>query len=263
MVDYLTGITKSELVRLRHMSVRGIPMPFNRAPHLYTPKDDCSCKVYYFYSVLALFPALQLDKLTVYDPYHGEGVSEDVYGHWGTYREIDLLVKIAKGFKELVFISENDRCLNSNYLGGKVAAQPSTWDKMVKDRDGVNSGAGVEMFTFAKGQRAKMVGDHPFYHLRHDGRVVVADDNRDGDDAIPWDNKLHGGEEHSENVDRWLEVIEGGVELRVRRGNDADYVQDGKSLDEMYAISAQLSWKEIKEQGLFVLRVENDPVPWA
>lgn len=267
MIDYLTGITKSELIRLRHMSVRGIPLPIYHAPHLYPPKDDCLYKPYDFHSVLPLFPGLQLNTLTVYDAYHGEGVCEDVYGHWGTYREIEGFVKRAKGFQELAFISANDRCLNSSYLGGWNAPQPSTWDKMIKDRDGVDSGAGVEMFTFASGRRMKMVGDHPFYHLRRGGRVVVADGNRDGYDAIPWDNGIHGGGERGAKVDRQLEVIEGGVEIRVRRGRDADYVQDGKSLceydDELYAIFAQLSWKEIKEQGIFMPGAEDDPVPHA
>ena len=107
--------------------------------------------------------------------------------------------------------------------------QPRTWDAWVKQRDGEESGAGVEMFACKGGVWEEVKGDY-----------VPEEAGGDG-----------GGEE------------EVAIEVRIRRGRGADVVQDGVFKDEYSAnlgkLFEELSWEEIKERGLFVEGAEVDP----
>lgn len=260
-IDYLTTLNPASLSQLRHISLRGLPFPVY-------PFDDDSCyHTHLFSSIPPLFPGLQLDTLEVTDAYHGTDVSEDGWGHNATYFELEGMIKEGKGWKELVFLSASDRWLEDVVFESSAAdgtmtterhgrgAQPGAWDRMIKKRDGEESGARVEMWLCKeKGVWEKVEGNY-------NGEVEnePAKDNLAGDER----SVLSIGVQEGDKSDR--EMVRPSIKVRVRRGEGAEYVQDGSSVDEnestqkLREMFMKLGWKEIKARELFIPGVEEDP----
>ncbi|KAL9023970.1 MAG: hypothetical protein Q9196_006854 [Gyalolechia fulgens] len=239
LVDFLTAINHETLCKLRHIAVRGFPFP------VYRDSEAFGYTTYSFEQVLPLFPGLQLSTLWVGDPFHGKWSSEDGWGHNATYSTVGELIK-SQGFKELIYVVENDRFLKpvrfesqnswsatnaTDSTSGTHEAesrypQPSTWDAMIKERDGPS--AGVEMFRLLE----------------------------DGSHRIPLRTEFETVQEASGKGS------EGQIEVRIKRGTDADHVQKGELVSEwakgLHDMFKGLSWEEIKEKELYV-EAENDP----
>ena len=234
LVDFLCSIDQSSLSNLRHISVCGFPLP------LYP--DDVDLSGYITFSlnyVLLLFPGLQLATFEVKDPYHGDGVGEDGWGHNATYVTVESLIQ-SQGFKELIYTVAHDRFLTpvsftSYGVGSQPKTettgrdpQPSTWDAMIKARDGAESGAAVTM-----------------YRLLHDSKRRVP---------------LKTAFETVQTEDE--EKAEGQIEIRVKRGRGVDYVQKGAEPDEwgqrLLEMFKDSTWKEILGEGRYV-DAEDDP----
>ena len=119
--------------------------------------------------------------------------------------------------------------------------QPETWQRWITERDGEGRGACVEMYTFDVGEGEegvmKKVEGQYGASMERPETVEVADDDDDDD----------GGD-----------TAKVGIEVRVRRGRGADYVQDGKLKGPkdynrpLLEIFRSLSWKEVQEKNLFV-----------
>ena len=118
---------------------------------------------------------------------------------------------------------------------------------MIKERDGFNSGAGVEMYEVSPAGRIKT-------GVVYENVDSPASDDRDQDYG---DYLAYEPDEEDDDDENFA------IEVRIRRGRDADYVQDGKILSEfdrrLHETFAQMSWKDIKEQGLFIPGAERDP----
>lgn len=205
------------------MELKGYPFP------LYSSEGHSSYGMFDFSSVVLLFPGLQLHTLTIHDPYHGKDVSEDGWGHNTSYKEVGNLIKNGKGWKNLVFKSENDHMMEvvkftsvdqagnrSEKVHGRNK-QPGTWDRLIKERDGEGEGAGVEMWVCKKGGKREKVDAEVGYKVRGEGEEDV------------------------------------GIEIRVRRGKGADYVQDAKVGCEYYVellgIFRTMYWREIRRMS--------------
>ncbi|KAL8905046.1 MAG: hypothetical protein Q9171_006824 [Xanthocarpia ochracea] len=229
LLDFLTSINHETLCKLRHIAVRGFSFL------VYRDTEAFAYTTYSFEQVLPLFPGLQLSTLWVGDPFHGKWSSEDGWGHNATYSTVDELIK-SQGFKELIFVVENDRFLkpvrfDSHATSGTQGAesrhpQPSTWDAMIKERDGPS--ASVEMYRLLD----------------------------DGSHRIPLRTEFETVQEATGKGD------EGQIEVRIKRGTNADHVQKGELVNEwakgLYDLFKELSWEEIKEKELYV-EAEDDP----
>ncbi|KAL9074844.1 MAG: hypothetical protein Q9161_001982 [Pseudevernia consocians] len=254
--DYLTTLHPASLAQLSHISVRGLPFPVY-------PVDDESCyHTHLFPGLLPLFPGLRLDTLEVTDAFHGADVGEDGWGHNATYSDLEDLIKEGKGWKELVYTSASDRWLEAvvfeHFANGTVTtetngrdAQPGAWDRMIKERDGEESGAGVEMWARKEEQGVwiKVQGE---YHAEVEDKV--GQDHVDGDgQLVSWDD--------GEGVGR----VRPYIMVKVTRGKGAEYVQDGRSVVEyessrkLRETFEKLGWKEIKARNLFIPGAEDDP----
>ncbi|KAL8904479.1 MAG: hypothetical protein Q9207_003243 [Kuettlingeria erythrocarpa] len=233
LVDFLTSIDHETLCKLRHIAVRGFPFPVYRDPDAY------GYSTYAFNDILPLFPGLQLSTLWVGDPFHGKWSTEDGWGHNASYSAIDDFIK-CQGFKELVYVVENDRFLkrvrfeNSNSWSVTNATdstsgtwepnirypQPSTWDAMMKERDGTT--ASVEMCRLLD----------------------------DGNRRVPLDTEFETIQHATGNGD------EGQIEVRIKRGTNADHAQKGGLVREwdhgLRDLFKEFTWKEIKEKELYV-----------
>lgn len=239
LVDFLTSIDHDTLTTLRHLSVRAYPFPlYPNVP------DPYGYTTYSFDNVLPLFPGLQLATLWVGDCFHGRLAEEDGWGHDAAYDAVEAFIR-SEGFKELIYVVEHDRFMRPVHFTSVKAAtetqpeikttetsdrhpQPSTWDSMMKERDGADSGASVKM-----------------YRLLDDGKV-----------RIPLETDFETVQEASE------EQADGQIEIRVKRGNASDYAQQGEQFNRLAQplsdLFKELTWKEILEKGLY-LNGEHDP----
>ncbi|CAD6581401.1 MAG: hypothetical protein ASARMPRED_000602 [Alectoria sarmentosa] len=283
-VDYLTTLTPASLAQLRHISVRGVPFP------VYPDDDDTRYHTHLFPSLLPLFPGLHLDTLEVIDAFHGKGVDEDGWGHEATYYHLEAMIKKGKGWKELVFKSVSDRWLKAptyeiygvhgtgaTTKTNGLCAQPRVWDRVIKERDGEDSGARVEMWSCGEeGVWEKVEGDYNAEvedeteqdELEDEAQGDSTEDETDQDDTED-DSEPDSPDEYEGPL---LSMGREGdddsrpsIEVRVRRGEGAQYVQDRRSIDEsdssrkLREMFEKLGWKEIKARGLFIPRAENRP----
>ncbi|KAL8634694.1 MAG: hypothetical protein Q9228_007724 [Teloschistes exilis] len=151
LVDFLSSLDHSDLRSVRNVSVRNHPFPLN------VRKGIEDYRTRNFASVLALFPGLQLSLLEVRDTYHVPGTDHDGLVCEAAYSGVEDLIE-ADGFKELRYISDTDCFMmpkefkvssyNTDWSTerGLRDPQPSTWDNLIKERDGKRSGAKAEMF---------------------------------------------------------------------------------------------------------------------
>ena len=236
LVDFLSSIDHRTVSNLRHISVCGYPFPLY--PHT---DDESGYLTYSFNYVLPLFPGLQLASFELKDPYHGDGVDEDGWGHNATYAIVEDLIQ-SQGFKELIYTVEHDRFLrpvsftsHSTAPGSQLETkttgrdpQPSTWDSMIKAKDGADSGAEVAM-----------------YRLLDDSKRRVP--LKTASEAVQPETQ---------------DIADGQIEIRIKRGQGVDYVQKGEVVDRwgqrLLDMFKDLTWKEILERDLYV-DAEYDP----
>ncbi|KAL8653937.1 MAG: hypothetical protein Q9210_001809 [Variospora velana] len=240
LVDFLTSIPDSTLRSLRHVSVRAYPFP------VYPVDAQRGYVTYLFDRVLSLFPGLQLSRLWVGDPYHGVGVDEDPWGHDLAYAMVEMLSR-GDAWRELVYVVEHDRFMKSCPLESIDFAkwsrrdpQPSTWDAMIKERDGVDSGAGVEMCRLFDGGKRRVPLTKEFETVQR---------LEDGFGAMPDDGQIDMS-------------ADGQIEITVRRGRNADVVEKGvtkcEKTEGLRALFKEIGWKGIQARGLY-LDGEDDP----
>ena len=196
---------------------------------------------YFFNYVLLLFPGLQLARFEVKDPYHGDGVDEDGWGHNATYATVESLIQ-SQGFKELIYTVEHGRFLRPvSFTSHGVEPgsqpetettgrdpQPLTWDAMIKAKDGADSGAAVTMNRLLDDSKRRVPSKIAFETIQ------------------PETEDTAGGQ----------------IEIRIQRGQGVDYVQKGEAADRwaqrLLDMFKDLTWKEILEKDLYV-DAEDDP----
>ncbi|KAI1593627.1 Pkinase domain containing protein [Pyrenophora tritici-repentis] len=170
---------------------------------------------------LALLPGLCLDTLVVEDCWHGFGMG-DGWRDVVTYFDIEALLR-SNAWKHLTYITPCTDFIASGYdHRRKRSAQPETWDALLKERDGEEGGAEVQMYIVPDKQEG-VTGNEK----TEDGRIMQ-----------PWQAKP--GHEVNEN---WRiagpdQELKGEVRIVARRGKKATAVQLG--------LGEQRSWAEIK-----------------
>ncbi|KAF2690183.1 hypothetical protein K458DRAFT_413005 [Lentithecium fluviatile CBS 122367] len=212
MLDTLLSVDQAVVTRLRHIQVKAFPFP------LYASGRADFYSIYYFHNALAMLPGLCLDQLIVEDSFHGFGLV-DGWRDVVTYFDIEKLLQ-SDAWKELIYITPNTDFLASGYDHRKKRqVQPETWDAMIKERDGGESGAEVEMWITP--ESGASVGE---------GRTVG--------EPRPW-AAIPG----HEVIQNWRlaapdQDLKGEVRIVARRGKRAIAVQTG--------LSEKKSWKELK-----------------
>jgi hypothetical protein len=135
LLDKLSILPSITLSQIRHVRTGGRPL-------MLQPSGEDDDVYYRLVSALKLLPGLRLDKLTVLGP-SGGGIAYDT---------LEELVKYGNGWRELHFITPNSTMLGFAKMDIFVAdpywrkPQPSTWDEIVRQRDGANSGASVIVY---------------------------------------------------------------------------------------------------------------------
>lgn len=212
MLETLLSVDQAVVTRLRHIRVKAYPFP------LYTSGRPDYSPLYFFHNALSLLPGLNLKQLIIEDSFHGFGLG-DPWRDVVTYFDIESLIK-CDAWKELIYITPNTDFIASGYdHRRKRVAQPEGWDALIKERDGEDSGAVVQMWITPQ---SSMV------------------DNESGAKPRPWSAKP--GHEVIEN---WRiagpdQDLKGEVRIIARRGQRATYAQTG--------LSEKKTWKELKNK---------------
>ncbi|KAF1911199.1 hypothetical protein BDU57DRAFT_560721 [Ampelomyces quisqualis] len=215
LLETLLSVDQSIVTRLRHIRVRAFPFP------LYASGQADYYPTYYAANALALLPGLCLDTLVVEDCWHGFGLG-DGWRDVTTYFDIEALLK-GDAWRELTYITPCTDFLASGYdHRRKRRTQPENWDVLIKERDGTDSGAEVQMMIIPYKQE-KATG----HQRAEDGRIMQ-----------PWTAKP--GHEVIENfrVAAPDQALKGEVRIIARRGKRATAVQLG--------LSQNQSWKKLK-----------------
>ncbi|KAG9203780.1 hypothetical protein G6514_002396 [Epicoccum nigrum] len=206
----------SIITRLRHIQIRAFPFP------LYADNKAEYYPTYYFANALSLFPGLCLDHLEVYDCWHGHGQG-DGWRDLTTYLDMESLLK-SDAWKSLTYITPCTDFIASGYdHRRKRQQQPENWDALLKERDGNDSGASVQMWIVPLKQA----------EAREEGRT------EDGRKMHEW-SALPG----HEILQNWRlappeQNLKGEVRIVATRGKRARAVQIGAQ--------EKASWKDLKE----------------
>ncbi|KAL8919859.1 MAG: hypothetical protein Q9208_006592 [Pyrenodesmia sp. 3 TL-2023] len=217
-MDFLSSIHQAVLPQLGHISVSGYPLSV--FPYLERYRISTSFRVH---ELLPLFPGLQLLTLKVRDMYHKPGLSSEGIFGVGNF-SIKGLVD-CQGYKELNYTTANDAFMNSFFACDELMLpdpQPSTWDATLKQKDGADSGASVEMVC--------------------------------GVDFSPLTEY--------ETAQQRTTTRRTPIEIRVRRGRGATCTQaihpDGRHLQpDVRHLFQKMTWKQMKEQGVYIERTED------
>lgn len=135
LLDKLSTLPSTTLSQIRHVRTSGIPL-------MLRPLGDDDEVYYRLAWALKLLPGLYLDKLTVLGSSSGEIA----------YDTLEGLIKYGNGWKELHFITPNSTMLGFAKQVMFMAdpywrkPQPSAWDKMLRQRDGADSGASITIY---------------------------------------------------------------------------------------------------------------------
>lgn len=222
LLDTLLSVDQSIITRIRHIRVRAFPFP------LYANGKSDYYPTYYFANALSLVPGLCLNELEVEDCWHGYGQG-DGWRDVVTYMDIESILK-SDAWKKLTYISPCTDFIASGYDHRKKRQQqPESWDALLKERDGEESGASVQMWLVPTKQ-----GEARDEDRTEDGRKMQEWSALPGHAVI--ENWRLAGPEQS---------LKGEVRIVATRGKRARTVQVG--------IQEKIGWRELKEQeGGFV-----------
>ncbi|KAH8662914.1 hypothetical protein BGZ60DRAFT_412264 [Tricladium varicosporioides] len=234
-LDCLTTLTSGDIAQLRYIRTKSFPFP------LYRDEAYFSYTTHNFSSVLPLFPGLQLDLLTVEDCYHDENVN-DGWGDVGTYMDAMSLI-LSKGWKELHYITPTTEFMTSRNDNYKTReAQPTCWDRWLKENDGKDSGAEVKMYV-SKESSSKGAAEDP------ERRMAFS--------ALP--GHLPKVALQTPQNRRRVVVDKREVMVVAKRGKGVSYIEDGMELDkDIEQTFQEMKWAEIKKSRRYV-PPEDDP----
>lgn len=216
MLETLLSVDQSVVTRIRNIRVKAFQFPLYATGQ----PDSRYYTTYNFSNALTLLPGLHLDKLIVEDSFHGFGLV-DTWRDLATYLDFEELLK-SDAWRELEYSTPNTDFITSGYdFRERRVAQPEGWDALIKERDGDNSEAVVQMFL----------------------KPESSNTNNEQDDANfqrPW--SAQPGHKVAQNF-RLAgpdQDLKGQVTIVARRGRRANYVQTG--------LSETKTWRELKNQ---------------
>ena len=199
---------------------------------------------YGFCCVLSLFPGLKLSTLEVKDTYHQPGTRCDRWGHDASYNDVEELIE-SDGFRELIYVSTSDRFLKYeeglSYFALSPGRepyrdpQPSSWDMMIKRRDGAESGAEARI-----------------YRITKEGPVELKVEF-ETERSFDWGQSA---------------AFDEPIEVHIKRGEGVDYTQAGKRIIDpewelpLIDLFKRFTWDEIKQQGLYYEVEDSNPCAW-
>lgn len=234
LLDKLSVLPPTTLSQIRHLRTSGRPL-------MLQPTGDDEEVYYRFAWALKLLPGLRLDRLTVL------GWSRGEIG----YDTLDGLIKYGNGWRELRFITLNStmhQFTEMNILGDLDwdKPQPSTWEEILRQRDGADSGASITIYR-------SIQSDAPGAVMNPDRRQIL-------EGAFPREPGNLGVTD-TENIESTEKENRKEILFVVKRGHAAEIAeQDGPPYtleDDIRQWAHGMTWNEIRRQCIDFLMDED------
>ena len=139
--------------------------------------------------------------------YAEPGTTRDGWGAETSYIDVGALVS-TDGWQNLVNVSVNDLFLRTP----RDAAQPSSWNRVIKEREGIGSGAGIRIFRLTGTEAVELKTE---FETPTDG-IVNSDEPQ-----------IHNGNLEVRANDVNPAVVDKTIEIRARRGRGVKHRPDG------------------------------------
>ena len=227
LLDKLSTLPSITLSQIRHVCTGG------RLLMLQPSGADNDVYCYKLVWVLKLLPGLRLDKLTVLGPSGGK-VAYDI---------LEELIKYGNGWRELHFIAPNSTMLGFAKIDMFMAdpfrrkPQPSTWDEILRQRDGANSGASVTVYRSTQSNAPGTV-TNPCTRQIFQQELSSPEDLENF--GVTEDKELLGGE------GKWKELL-----VIVKRGRTANIAEQDRPpymKGDIRQWAHGMTWAEIRHQ---------------
>ena len=236
MLDKLSTLPSTTLSQIRYVRTRGRPL-------MLQPIGDDDDVYYRLAWVLKLLPGLRLDKLTVLGSSSGEVA----------YDTLEGLVKYGNGWRELHFITPNSTMLG--FAKTEVfmvkpywrRPQPSTWDEILRQRDGASSGASVTAYRSTQFDSPGTV-INPCSRQLFQQKIPSLEDL--GKFGATEDKELLGGKEKGKEL---LVIVKRGRAAKIEEVDTPPYLLKG----DIRQWANGMPWAEIRRQ-CFDFHMDDD-----
>jgi hypothetical protein len=238
MLDKLCELPPTTLAQIRRVRI-GSSGPVVMQPRHY--EDDVFYRIVW---VLKLLPGLRLDRLTVLD------ASSDA----DSYETLNGFIRYGNGWKELHYISAASQLLGFGKIVMLIGdsywrrPQPSTWNNILRQRDGMGSGASVTIYR-------SMKSDTPGAILNPRTRDLF-------EQKISSSSELDTFGVEPDKQLLSLSEIEKELLVIVKRGRDADIAEeDGPpylSDQDIRRWTGRMTWAEVKREFMHWYRGRKD-----
>lgn len=183
MVDKLRSLPQISISQIRNIQAVGNPLVTAEVV-----VDQRGLKYYGILPALEFLPGLRLDKFTVHAPMPPATA----------YCALDTMIKEGRGWKEFHFITPDSTMLSFSITHMLFRAsvqrspQPGTWNEIIRQRDGIDSGASVIIYRstqpYAPGtvtnpdtrqifeQRVPLQGDLEDFGIAEDRELLTRDE---------------------------------------------------------------------------------------
>ncbi|KAF2180165.1 hypothetical protein K469DRAFT_715783 [Zopfia rhizophila CBS 207.26] len=256
-IDFFSAISQETTKKIRHVFVHGTPF------HISDPGEKGRRHSYDIRDAIEYFPGLQLETLSIRDPYHGPNIDECDCSSLRTYYNLEYFAAHGRGWRELRVYLTSTACFNVEHPHFDAQPQPADWDAMMKWRDGKDGGAKVQIYV------ARYMLHYPNPHENTPrGKLARAEASQrerpwqvewpDMDEKIFWSNRFTRRYRRSRKPQKRPTMV------IMRRDKDADIVQDIAPMGQSIRTHLEHhTWQQMMELGIF-RSGDNDPTHiWA
>jgi hypothetical protein len=237
LLDKLSTLPSVSLSQIRHIRTSGRPLMLQPPGY----DDD----VYYrLVSALKLLPGLRLDKLNVLGSSGGEVA----------YDTLEGLIKYGNGWRELHFIAPNSTMLGFAKMDMFMAdpywrkPQPSTWDEILRKRDGANSGASITIYRSTQSDAPGTV-TNPCTRQIFEQKASSSEGQENF--GVIEDKELCGGEGKGKEL---LFIVKRGRAANIEEQDRPPYKLEG----DIRQWAHGMSWAEIRRQCIDFLMDDDE-----
>jgi hypothetical protein len=227
LLDKLSTLPSTTLSQIRHVRTSGRPLVLQ-------PSGDDDDVYYRLVWALKLLPGLRLDKLTVLGPSGGEVA----------YDTLEGLIKYGNGWRELHFITPNSTMLGFAKMDMFMAdpywrkPQPSTWDEILRQRDGANSGASITVYRSTQSDTPGTVSNPCTRQIFEQKLSSPEDQEKFG---VTEDKELLGGEGKGKEL---LVIVKRGRAANIAEQDRPPYMLEG----DIRQWAHGMTWAEIRRE---------------
>jgi hypothetical protein len=250
-VDFLMSLSEQQVRAVRHLEFYATPFKLELPKSTSNPHDDhhsTSDIQLRYINAMRLFKGLELETLTIKtdtdDIFRWPTFAIDRFREMKAYLEVYNSVWRGKGFRELRYIYPRAKFLSPHIWqcdwDENISCEPECWDRIIKERDGPNSGAEVKIWIANEGGEEVDLLDP----ARREQWVPGIDYRSRNYRLVRKSRPVYFQYETCYEDERKVMVV-------VRRGRNADVRENGEHLDpRIETLFKDKTWAEIVRSRL-------------